>query len=260
MKIPIYQVDAFAAGVFEGNPAAVCPLEGWIDDQILQQIAEENNLSETAFFVHEPDGSFHLRWFTPVHEVDLCGHATLATAHVLFACLGYSEEVIRFNTRSGELTVTRTSAGYDMEFPSDYPRAAAVEGIGEILGASPLAVMEGVSDLLVEVKDETTVRQLDPDFRKMAELPYRGCIVTAPGSETDIVSRCFYPAYGIDEDPVTGSAHTTLFSYWSRKWERDELTAAQLSKRGGFIRGRVLKDRVILSGQAVVYLTGEINI
>ena len=260
MKLPIYQVDAFSSHVFGGNPAAVCPLEAWIDDRSLQQIAEENNLSETAFFVPESDDSFHLRWFTPVNEVDLCGHATLATAHVLFACMGYSNKLIRFNTRSGELVVSRSGQGYDMEFPADYPEPAAVENLEEILGIKPLAVSRGISDLLVEVEDEKAIRQLDPDFRLMAELPFRGCIVTAPGSETDIASRCFYPAYGIDEDPVTGSAHTTLFSYWSRRWKRDHLTAVQLSKRGGIIEGRVRGNRVILSGNAVLYLKGEITV
>jgi len=260
MKIPFFQVDAFSARPFHGNPAAVCPLDEWLDDDTLQRIAEENNLSETAFFVRRTEGTYHLRWFTPLHEVDLCGHATLATAHVLYTSLGYGAKSVTFETRSGDLIVTRTPSGYEMDFPADYPEPVQLEGLDGILGAEVIHVCKGISDLLVEVANEAVIRNLSPDFRRMAALPFRGCIVTAPGSDTDIVSRCFYPAYGIDEDPVTGSAHTTLFSYWSRKWERNAFTAEQLSSQRGLVRGRVHGDRIILSGEAVLVIEGSIHL
>ena len=260
MKLKLFQVDAFTDHVFGGNPAAVCPLDNWLEDHILQQIALENNLSETAFFVKNVDDTYQLRWFTPLKEVDLCGHATLASAHVIFTYMDYQDPEIIFRSRSGDLRVKRSSNGYSMDFPADYPEETSSEGLEAILGVPVKGAWKGVSDLLVEVADQPAVQKLNPDFRAMAALPFRGVIVTAPGTATDIVSRCFYPAYGVDEDPVTGSAHTTLFSFWGRRWGRDRLTASQLSRRGGRVGGEIRGERIILSGEAVSYLIGEIVI
>lgn len=258
--IPIYQVDAFAKEVFTGNPAAVCPLERWLPDETLQKIAAENNLSETAFFVRHENGSFHLRWFTPVKEVDLCGHATLAAAYVLYERLGYGASSIDFHTRSGLLTVVKSGIGFSMDFPSDYPTQIDHEPYLSVFNCEISGAYQGVADVLIEVASQDVVENLDPDFRRMASFPARGFIVTAPGRNSDIVSRCFYPAYGINEDPVTGSAHTTLFSHWGRKWMKSSMTAIQLSKRRGYIWGELRDDRVILSGSAVCYLEGLILI
>jgi PhzF family phenazine biosynthesis protein len=258
MELAMYQADAFTSRLFAGNPAAVCPLEGWLPDHTMLSIAEENNLSETAFFVREKDNIYTLRWFTPVSEVDLCGHATLATAHVMYNQLGYQLPEIHFETRSGRLTVYRVHDGYLMDFPNDPVRETACPDMAGILGCQPLFVGEGVTDYLVEVKDQQTVESLKPDFRAMAALGGRGVIVTAPGENTDIVSRCFYPAYGIDEDPVTGSAHTTLFTYWGSKWDKTRMTAMQLSARKGWIEGEIQGERIRLKGSAVTYLSGTI--
>ncbi len=260
MTLPIYQIDAFASNVFQGNPAAVVPLGSWLSDDLLQKIAEENNLSETAYFVKNEDDSYHLRWFTPVNEVDLCGHATLASAYVLFEELEYRHDTIEFETRSGRLKVVRSATGYQMDFPTDMPKAIPVDGFESVIGCTVLGAFQGVSDILLEVENEHQVRGLRPDFRAMAEYPVRGMIVTAPGISSDIVSRCFYPAYGIDEDPVTGSAHTTLFSHWGAKLGKKEMTAQQLSARGGQVYGTLVNNRVLLTGKAVLFLKGEISI
>ena len=260
MEIALFQADAFTHRLFSGNPAAVCPLETWLPDETLQAIAMENNLSETAFFVREKQNIYHLRWFTPVSEVDLCGHATLATAHVMYACLGYELPEIHFETRSGRLTVYRLDDGYLMDFPNDPVTESDFPGMPDILGCDVLFSGQGVTDILVEVQDQKTVEGLSPDFRAMAGLSGRGVIVTAPGMDADIASRCFYPAYGIDEDPVTGSAHTTLFTYWGEKWGKSHMSAVQLSARRGWIQGELVDNRVRLKGNAVLYLKGALTL
>lgn len=259
MKLRQYQVDAFAARVFEGNPAAVCPLESWLDDALLQAIAAENNLSETAFFVATEQG-FQLRWFTPVREVDLCGHATLASAHVLFEILGHTEDVVSFSTRSGELSVRRTEGLLAMDFPAIPPRpCAAPAALIEGLGRRPLEVL-AADDYIAVLDSEAAVRALSPDLSRLAELDLRGVIVTARGDEVDFVSRFFGPKYGIPEDPVTGSAHCELAPYWAALFERRSLRARQVSRRGGNVHCELHGDRVILSGTAVTFMEAVIEI
>lgn len=257
MKIRQYQVDAFAARAFEGNPAAVCPLEDWLDDTLLQAIAEENNLSETAFFVPSPSG-FALRWFTPVKEIDLCGHATLASAHIIFEQLGYEQPVIRFATRSGELRVRRKGALLEMDFPANPPtRCEPPDLLAEGLGQRPLEVW-AADDYLAVFDSEATVHGIRPDFALLARLDLRGVIITAPGSSDDFVSRFFAPNLGVPEDPVTGSAHCELAPYWAGRLGKTILTARQLSRRGGNITCEVTADRVLLSGSAVTFMEAEI--
>lgn len=258
-RLTLYQVDAFAGQVFQGNPAAVVPLEAWPDDALLQAIASENNLSETAYCVPAGTG-FELRWFTPVAEVDLCGHATLATAHVLYAHLGYRAPRVAFATRSGELQVARAGNGYQMDFPGEaMPVLEAPAALVEALSVMPVAVRGG-SDYLVILDSEAAVRDLAPDFQRLRQLERRGVIVSAPGDDCDFVSRCFYPRLGIDEDPVTGSAHCALAVYWAEQLGRASLRARQLSRRGGSIDCEVQGDRVLLTGGAVDYLLGEIRV
>ena len=258
MQLPLYQVDAFASEVFRGNPAAVCPLGSWLDEALMQRIALENQLSETAFFVRE-GGAYRLRWFTPSEEVDLCGHATLASAHVLFEELGFDGEELRFLTRSGELRVTRAGAGYVLDFPA---RPASPTSGGRELAAAlgapaPLEVHEGPYWMAV-YPDEAAVRALSPDFKALALLP--PVIATAPGTDVDFVSRFFAPSFGVDEDPVTGSAHCTSTPYWAERLGRDELVARQVSARGGELRCALRGDRVAVAGDAVLYLRGTIHV
>ena len=259
MRLTLYQVDAFAERVFEGNPAAVCPLREWLDDQLLQAIAAENNLSETAFFV-PVENAFALRWFTPVEEVDLCGHATLAAAHVLYTHLGYRQPVVNFETRSGPLRVSRSEHGLCMDFP-----AAPLEVIDpppELLaglGQAPDAVLAGF-DVVAVYRTEEEIRALTPDFAQLNRLGLRGVVVTAPGKDVDFVSRCFFPRLGVNEDPVTGSAHCQLAPYWRDRLGRSVLTASQRSKRGGRLTCEVRGDRVWLTGKSVDYMVAEIQI
>lgn len=256
---PIYQVDAFASERFKGNPAAVCPMEAWLPDATLQAIAAENNLSETAFFVPGGEGDYELRWFTPAIEVDLCGHATLATAHCLFRHLGHKGKSITFGSRSGLLTVTQEGVEYMLDFPIDnIETAVAPRVLMEALGAEPVEVLMGRDDFLVVLESEAEVAKLSPDFRLLKQVRCRGVIATAPGSTTDFVSRCFYPNAGVEEDPVTGSAHTTMTPYWAERLSKQELTARQLSQRGGSLRCTMLGERVAISGRAVTYMKGEI--
>ncbi len=262
MKRKQYQVDAFARRVFEGNPAAVCPLDAWLPDATLQAIAMENNLSETAFYV--PDGpGFHLRWFTPVAEVDLCGHATLATAHVLFAELGYAGQSIEFMTRSGRLVVEHKDGMLVMDFPAQPPvPCAAPAALLDGLGAPPVEVL-AADDYVVVFDDAAIVRTLAPDMAKLSTLALRGVCVTAPGAagtDFDFVSRFFAPRYGIPEDPVTGSAHCELAPYWAGRLGKQRLTAYQASARGGDVLCEVRGERVILSGRAVTFMAGEIAV
>jgi PhzF family phenazine biosynthesis protein len=259
VKIRQYQVDAFTTRVFAGNPAAVCPLADWPEDRLLQAIAEENNLSETAFFVPTGRG-FRLRWFTPVAEVDLCGHATLASAHVLFEILGYARPSITFETRSGDLIVERREGRLAMDFPASTPKpcrppAALVEG----LGRPPRAVLQA-EDYLAVFDSEEAVRDLAPDFARLSALDLRGVIATAAGREVDFVSRFFAPKYGIPEDPVTGSAHCELMPYWAPILGRNTLFARQISRRGGDIHGELKGSRVILAGSAVTFMEAELRI
>lgn len=259
MKIRLYQVDAFADRVFEGNPAAVCPLDAWLDDRMLQAIAEENNLSETAFFVPTERG-FQLRWFTPLVEVDLCGHATLAAAYIIFDKLGYPGEEIPFETRSGRLTVSRRGAMLAMDFPACPPaRCVPLPELLDGIGVRPVEVL-AADDYVVVLDCEETVRDLSPDLTKLRGLDRRGVCVTAPGKTVDFVSRFFAPKVGIPEDPVTGSAHCVLAPYWSARLGKVNLTARQVSKRGGDVYCELRGERVILMGKAVAFLEGEIFI
>ncbi|MEJ2687840.1 MAG: PhzF family phenazine biosynthesis protein [Gammaproteobacteria bacterium] len=253
MRLKQYQVDAFTDRVFGGNPAAVVPLSAWLDDALLQAIAEENNLSETAFFVASAKG-FQLRWFTPVKEVDLCGHATLASAHVIFQHLGFQEPVVTFETRSGDLQVERREAQLVMDFPAR--PAAACEwpaALEQGLGVRPAEVL-AADDYLAVVDSEAAVRRIVPDQTSLSQLDLRGVIVTAPGDEVDFVSRFFAPRVGVPEDPVTGSAHCTLAPYWAQRLGRKVLTARQVSPRGGDIACEWAGDRVYLSGRAVTVM------
>ena len=259
MKIKIYQVDAFASEVFEGNPAAVCPLESWLPDETLQKIAEENNLSETAFFVFEND-SFSLRWFTPEDEVDLCGHATLAAAHVIFKHLEYSEQIVKFQTRSGELHVEKSGLDYCMNFPASLPKPTnAPRELLEGLGVTPKQVLSAF-DYVVVLKDEAELKSVNPDFIKLSQVDLRGVIITAQGVNVDFVSRCFFPKLRVNEDPVTGSAHCELAPFWSRELGKTTLIGRQLSNRTGIVNCTLIEDRVELKGRAIDYLEGEISI
>lgn len=259
----LYQVDAFTDQLFRGNPAAVVPLATFPDEQLMQSIASENNLSETAFVVAKGEGAFFIRWFTPTQEVRLCGHATLAAAHVLFAAAGNTLETLHFTTVSaGELRVRKIGdRSYAMDFPLDSVRKArAPRFLANALKCQPKAVLAGTDDLLVILETTSQVRRLQPQFDLLAKIKKRGIIVTAPGKDCDFVSRCFYPAYGILEDPVTGSAHTLLAAYWSDRLGKKELQAKQLSKRGGNIRCEVEAPVVRLIGDAITYLSGEIRL
>lgn len=262
MQIPIYQVDAFANKLFKGNPAAVCPLENWLPDAVMQQLAAENNLSETVFTVPEGD-HFHIRWFTPATEVKLCGHATLAAAHIFYSEMEYDDPVIHFNSKSGMLSVTKENEGWlTLNFPANFPEQPAEipAGIFEGLGIKNAPVYFAAFDYMVVLENEQEILDLKPDFKTLATVKARGVIATAPGSDTDFVSRCFYPQSGIDEDPVTGSAHTITVPYWAAYFNKNQLTAAQLSSRTGYLRCSLVDDRVLMSGQAVTYLKGSCHL
>lgn len=258
LEIKRHQVDAFAAKVFQGNPAAVCPLESWLPDAVMKQIAMENNLSETAFYVKEGDG-FRIRWFTPTVEVDLCGHATLATAYVLFFLEGFTGNQLSFQSRSGLLTVTRHNDLLTLDFPAD--ASTEVELTAELKAPflePPIKAFRGKTDFMLVFADELQVRNCKPDFRKLAELKARGVIITARGKSVDFVSRFFGPQSGIDEDPVTGSAHTTLAPYWAGVLSKNELSAAQVSSRGGELWCKLNGTRVAISGKAQLFSSGTI--
>ena len=257
MKLTLFQVDAFSKERFAGNPAAVCPLEEWLPDESMQAIAQENNLAETAFIVPQ-NGGYHLRWFTPAVEVDLCGHATLATAHVLKQHLQDHAEVYRFHTRSGELQVSCDGDQYVMNFPAlSVQTEAANPLILEILGKQPVYVAKGM-DHLVRLESQTEIEQFVPNMHLIAQLDSRGMILTAPGDEVDFVSRFFAPQSGVPEDPVTGSAHCTLTPYWASETGKTSFHARQLSARGGDVWCSLVGDRVELRGNAVTYLIGDI--
>lgn len=258
MQLPIYQIDAFAGELFAGNPAAVVPLERWIDDALLQSIATENNLSETAFFI--PVGAhYELRWFTPSAEVRLCGHATLASAHVIYNELGDQSERLQFETLSGTLSVEREGETLLMDFPARLPELCpAPDGIGESLGREPVECHMAGDDYLMVFDRESDIPGISPDFRALGRLECRGVIVTAPGESADFVSRFFAPSVGVPEDPVTGSAHCALAPYWAERLGKKRLRGFQLSRRGGEVICEVRDDRVGLAGRTVKFLEGHI--
>jgi PhzF family phenazine biosynthesis protein len=262
VEIPIFQVDAFSGDVFSGNPAAICPLDNWLPDETLQAIAAENNLAETAYFVRN-GGGFQLRWFTPTCEVDLCGHATLASAYVLFRELKEPGEVVRFDTKSGELQVRRNGDLLAMNFPSrppqpvePHPKLAAGMG-GAPTDVTPIEIL-AARDYLVRYESEADVRRLAPDMEALANLDRFAVIATAPGVDCDFVSRFFAPAQGIPEDPATGSSHCTLVPYWAKQLGKTNLHARQISRRGGELMCELLGDRVEIAGRAALFLRGRI--
>jgi PhzF family phenazine biosynthesis protein len=260
MKIKFYQIDTFTDKLFGGNPAGVCPLEDWLPDEAMQNIAFENNLADTAFFVTN-DNDFELRWFTPLAEVDLCGHATLATAHVLFEHFEYNREKIFFHTKSGELSVKRKNEKLILNFPVDtVKKIEAPEDLITAIGKKPIETFKGKTDYLFVYQTQKEIEDIIPDFELIKKSKARGIIITAKGDDVDFVSRFFAPLVGINEDPVTGSAHTTLTPYWTVKLGKKELSAMQLSKRRGKLNCKLVDDRVEITGNAITYLEGSIKI
>jgi len=260
-SIPIYQVDAFTDKLFSGNPAAVCPLTEWLSDDVMQAIAAENNLSETAF-INRSTSPFTIRWFTPITEVDLCGHATLAAARILFdEYLPKNSKELSFNSRRGLLKTYREDELIYLDFPADFPVVVEEHSlINEGLQEQPIEVLQGKDDYLAIFENEQTIRSLQPNFNVLSELESRGLIVSAPSEQVDFVSRCFFPQMGIDEDPVTGSAHTVMVPYWSERLRKSELQAIQCSSRGGLLTCQLRKDRVLIGGFTVRYLVGQITV
>jgi len=259
MKLELFQVDAFTDQMFGGNPAAVVPLESWLPDETLQAIGLENNLSETAFFIPRDDGDFDLRWFTPAQEVDLCGHATLGTAWVMFNRLNHADDTITFHTRSGPLNVSRDGGRIVMDFPAHPPVPADVGDVAGALGVTPEAVLNAPYAMAV-LDSEATVRAVRPDFGKVAALDNPELIITAPGEDCDFISRFFAPAAGINEDPVTGSAHCILTPYWADRLGKTEMFARQVSARGGAVWCTMRGDRVTIAGHGAAYLEGTITL
>lgn len=262
MKLEIYQVDAFTKKVFKGNPAAVCPLDDWLADKVMLKIAAENNLSETAFFVKKDD-AYEIRWFTPTLEIDLCGHATLATAHVIFNCLQLEEREVKFHSsKSGDLSVEKNGEMLELNFPKyDLKEIEIADDLVSAIGKQPVQVWEtqGCMAMLL-FESEADVKNLQPDMTAVANLKYHEIIVTAKGADADFVSRLFAPRIGIPEDPVTGATHCSLTPYWAEKLGRQKLHARQLSKRGGELFCELKSDRVKIGGNAVLYLKGEIYV
>lgn len=261
MKLDIYQVDAFTSKLFGGNPAAVIPLDSWLNDGLMQQIASENNLAETVFFVPKDHG-YHIRWFTPELEIDLCGHATLASAFVLYEYLGYSSSTLHFFSKSGELIVSKTGDKLQLNFPARMP-VRINEYPEELLKGLGVADVLGVyksRDYVVELATERELLNVQPDISVLNQIDVIGIIVTAPGSDCDFVSRFFAPNCGIPEDPVTGSAHSTLIPFWAEKLNKSKLHARQLSKRKGELWCEDLEDRVTMAGNCVFYMKGVIDV
>jgi len=260
MKISLYQVDAFTSELFIGNPAAVCPLENWLPDNIMQEIAKENNLSETAFFINQ-NNVFNIRWFTPVVELDLAGHPTLATAHVIIKELNFKLDKIIFKTKINDtLTVTHKDNLFIMNFPSRPPKLENnITSVAEALGKKPKTLLRH-RDAVAVFENEEDVKSISPNMEKLKKLDYPAVIVTAPGNKVDFVSRNFAPKLGIPEDPVTGSAHCELIPYWSKILNKTELFAHQISERGGKLYCTHLEDRVTIGGEAITFLKGEIEI
>jgi PhzF family phenazine biosynthesis protein len=261
MRLPIYQVDAFADKLFSGNPAAVCPLPQWLPETTMQAIAAENNLAETAFFVRD-GGDYALRWFTPTVEVDLCGHATLASGHIVFSFLEPTRESVNFQTlKAGTLTVARRADVLVMDFPARAPEPTEPPpGLLAALGGKPRQVLKA-QDHLVVYDSAAEVSALAPDFAALGKVDCWAAVATAPGDNgVDFVSRFFAPAKGVPEDPVTGSSHCTLVPYWAKRIRKTELNARQLSRRGGALRCELRGDRVSIGGHAVLYLEGQITV
>tara|TARA_B100001564_G_scaffold71078_1_gene56452 strand:- start:92 stop:874 length:783 start_codon:yes stop_codon:yes gene_type:complete len=260
MKIPIYQVDAFASELFKGNPAAVCPLDEWLPDHIMQNIAMENNLSETAFFL-EDSGSFQIRWFTPKAELDLAGHPTLATAHIILNEFNLASKEVIFKTKLGDiLNVILKDNLYIMDFPSRPPHPLQdIDSFHNALGKKPKKVFAH-RDAIVVYDDEDDIKSIQPDMEKLKLLEYPAVVVTAEGNKADFVSRNFAPKLGIPEDPVTGSAHCELIPYWSKILNKKEMLAYQLSERGGKIHCIDNDDRVSIGGEAITFFRGEIDL
>ena len=260
MKIDIYQVDAFTDELFTGNPAAVCPLKEWLPDGTMQKIALENNLSETAFFV--PEGNnYNIRWFTPETEVDLCGHATLATAHVIFCHLSQGKTgQIQFNSKSGPLYVRKSGDLITLNFPvADLQKVDPPSELIQAIGMKPVETWKA-TDYLILLNSQAEIIEASPDFNLLRMFDTRGVIITAPGDSVDFVSRFFAPGAGINEDPVTGSSHTMLTPFWAQRLGKTEMVAQQLSRRGGTLYCRLLNDRVEISGNAITYMTGTISV
>lgn len=259
MNLKQYQIDAFAERIFGGNPAAVVPLDSWLPDNVLQAIAEENNLSETAYFV-KSGSQYKLRWFTPIAEVDLCGHATLAAAHVLFSHEGFGGERVSFSTRSGELVVSRVGSCLEMSFPSREPSpCVAPEQLVNALGYEPEEVLAS-DDYVVVYQTEDIIRSIKPNMTLLGEIDLRGVVVTARGLDADFVSRFFAPKLGLPEDPVTGSAHCELAPYWGKRLNLSSMRAFQCSRRGGWVGCRLVKDRVLLTGHAVTFMEATLRV
>lgn len=261
MALKFYHIDSFTDKLFSGNPAGVCPLEDkWPDDSLMQKIAEENCLAETTFYLRK-DNEFFIRWFTPEVEVDLCGHGTLAAACVLFEFENYSEDHINFQSKSGLLSVRKNEDYYTLDFPADQIKKIGIfDEIKNAFDISPVEVYRGRSDLMLIYSNEEQIRKIQYDLSKISVFDSRGVIITAPGYDVDFVSRFFAPQIGIPEDPVTGSAHTTLAPYWSKKLDKTDMTAMQLSKRQGFLKCKYVNDRIEISGKAAMFSKGEINI
>jgi PhzF family phenazine biosynthesis protein len=259
MQLTMYQIDAFASQLFTGNPAAICPLESWLPDELMQLIAMENNLSETAFFVKTANG-FHLRWFTPTHEVKLCGHATLASAYVIFNLLGYMQDTIVFASLSGPLTVTKKEDWLELDFPAQPPQTCTTPpALVDSFGRQPIACLKA-EDYIVVFDDERFVHEIRPDLRALAQLDLRGVAITAQATDYDFITRFFAPRYGIDEDPVTGSAFTQLIPYWAQQLGKKHFHAKQVSARGGEVRGELRGERVLIAGQAVKFMQSTIEV
>ena len=260
MKVDIYQIDAFAKKPFQGNPAAVVPLDQWLPDDVMLDIAMENNLAETAFFVPGEKG-YDLRWFTPTVEMDLCGHATLASAFLIFEILGTDHTTLRFQTRSGELTVEKKDGKFVLDFPSrpGTPTDAPPGLIDALGGAVPKEILKS-RDYMLVYESEADVLAIKPDFNSLIKIDTHAVIVTAKGDSSDFVSRFFAPEVGVPEDPVTGSAHCTLIPYWAEKLGKTELFARQVSQRGGELSCELVGDRVKIGGDAVLYMRGEIYV
>jgi PhzF family phenazine biosynthesis protein len=260
MDFRIFQVDAFTDKLFHGNPAGVCPLPEWLPAELMQQIAMENNQAETAFFVRGKE-RYEIRWFTPEVEVDLCGHATLAAAFVIFRFENYPDPVIEFSSRSGLLTVRKDGDSLTLNFPADkITRIPVPDELCAGMGVSPIEAYRGKDDFMLVYASAREIENLKPDMGLLAGVPARGIIATAPGRDVDFVSRFFAPRVGIPEDPVTGSAHTTLAPFWAARLGKNELTAQQLSRRRGWLRCKLVEDRVEISGHARAYLTGQIHL
>ncbi len=260
MNLEIYQVDAFASEVFKGNPAAICPLEEWLDAELMQKIALENNLSETAFFVRKDD-VYEIRWFTPTFEIDLCGHATLGSAFVIFECLNAKESSVKFHShKSGKLLVEKNGDRLILDFPSRPVSPVEVPpGLIEAIGKQPKEVFKA-RDYFLVYETEQEVAEIEPNFAALLKIPTHAVIVTAKGDNCDFVSRFFAPEVGVYEDPVTGSAHCNLIPFWAQRLGKNELYARQISTRGGELFCELQGDRVKIGGSAVLYLKGEIYV